>query len=215
MRRYAMNSGRRSFGALAAPGILTLAALGALAGCADSPDDGVVATPSLTGIRFLTASPASGFDRATELRAFSFPADHGAHAGYRTEWWYFTGNLTGSSGNAYGFELTFFKIALPVEPAARESRFATDTIWMAHFALTDIAAASFIADERLSRGTLGLAGATPEPFRVWVEDWSADGDFRSSAGRMRLKAESEAAAIELELSGFERIELQGERGLDR
>jgi predicted secreted hydrolase len=214
MRRYAMNSGRRSFAAFAPPAILTLA-LGVLAGCADSRDDGLVASQSLTGIRFLTASPASGFDRATGPRAFSFPADHGAHAGYRTEWWYFTGNLTGSSGNAYGFELTFFKFALPVEPAARESRFATDTIWMAHFALTDIAAASFVADERLSRGTLGLAGATLEPFRVWVEDWSADGDFRSSAGRMRLRAESEAAAIDLELSGFERIVLQGEHGLDR
>jgi predicted secreted hydrolase len=203
------------FGARIALAALTAcASLVTLAGCADSPDDGVVATQSLTGIRFLTASPTNGFDRATEPRAFSFPADHGAHEGYRTEWWYFTGNLTGTAGNAYGFELTFFKFALPVEGAARESRFATDMIWMAHFALTDIAAASFVADERLSRGTLGLAGATLEPFRVWVEDWSADGDFRTPA-KMRLRATSSTAAIDLELSGFERIVLQGEDGLDR
>jgi predicted secreted hydrolase len=174
----------------------------------------VGATQGVTGIRFLTASPPNGFDRATDPRAFSFPADHGAHEGYRTEWWYFTGNLTGSSGNAYGFELTFFKFALPVAGTARESRFATDTIWMAHFALTDISAASFVAAERLSRGTLGLAGATLEPFRVWVEDWSADADFRTPA-RMRLRAANAGAAIDLELSGFERIVLQGERGLDR
>jgi predicted secreted hydrolase len=212
MRRYAMNSG--SWSSFAALAMLMLAVLGAFAGCTDSRNDGVVATPSLTGIRFLTTSPASGFDRATEPRTFSFPTDHGAHERYRTEWWYFTGNLTGSSGNPYGFELTFFKFALPGEGASRESRFATDTIWMAHFALTDIAAASFVADERLSRGTLGLAGATLEPFRVWVEDWSADGDFRTP-GAMRLRATSSDTAIDLELSGFERIVLQGEHGLDR
>ncbi|HEY7672898.1 MAG TPA: lipocalin-like domain-containing protein [Gammaproteobacteria bacterium] len=202
-----MSSGIRS--ALAA-----LAALAALGGCTDPPADSATATQTLTGIRFLTTASPRGFSRATEARTFSFPADHGAHAGYRTEWWYFTGNLTGSSGNAYGFELTFFKFALPVDGTPRESRFATDAIWMAHFALTDIAAASFVADERLSRGTHGLAGAMLEPFRIWVEDWSADGDF-GPAARMRLRAASSGAAIDLELAGFERIVLQGERGLDQ
>jgi predicted secreted hydrolase len=216
MRRCAMSSvGSSSRAARTALAAFTAcAALGALAGCADSRNESGIAPQSLTGIRFLTASPPTGFARATEPRAFTFPADHGAHEGYRTEWWYFTGNLTGSAGNAYGFELTFFKFALPVAGATRESRFATDTIWMAHFALTDIAAASFVADERLSRGTLGLAGATLAPFRVWVEDWSADGEFGTSA-RMTLRAASSDAAIDLELSGFERIVLQGEDGLDR
>lgn len=213
MRRYAMNSkSSASFAALAAP--LTALTAVVLAGCGEARDASAVATPSLTGIRFLSAAPPSGFDRATEPRAFSFPADHGPHEGYRTEWWYFTGNLTGSSGSAYGFELTFFKFALPVEAAPRESRFATDTIWMAHFALTDIAAGTFVADERLSRGALGLGGAELEPFRVWVEGWSVEGDFRT-AQRMKLHAASAGATIDLELSGFERIVLQGERGLDR
>jgi predicted secreted hydrolase len=201
-----------SFAAITAP--LTALTAVVLAGCGDAREESVVTTQSLTGIRFLSAEPPSGFARATEPRTFSFPADHGAHEGYRTEWWYFTGNLTGSSGNAYGFEVTFFKIALPVDGAARDSRFATDTIWMAHFALTDVAAATFVADERLSRGALGLAGAELEPFRVWVEDWSVEGDFRT-AQRMKLQAASAAAAIDIELSGFGRIVLQGEHGLDR
>jgi hypothetical protein len=32
--------------------------------------------------------------RAVEPRAFTFPADHGAHPAFRTEWWYFTGTLS-------------------------------------------------------------------------------------------------------------------------
>ena len=192
-----------------------LAALAGLSGCGERHATREVATQSLTGIRFLAAAPAEGFRRATEPRTFSFPADHGAHEGYRTEWWYFTGNLTGTAGSDYGFELTFFKFELPAAVAARQSRWATDTIWMAHFALTDIAAATFVADERLSRSALGLAGAAPDPFRIWVEDWTVEGDFVARPGRMRLRAAGAAGAIELELSGFERIALQGEQGLDR
>ena len=192
-----------------------LAAVTVLGGCGEPQTARELATQGLTGIRFLAAAPVDGFRRATVTRAFSFPADHGAHEGYRNEWWYFTGNLTGTAGNSYGFELTFFKFELPVEAEARQSRWATDTIWMAHFALTDVAAATFIADERLSRAALGLAGVAQDPFRVWVEDWSVEGDFAASPGRIRLRAAGAAGAIDLELSGFERIVLHGEQGLDR
>ena len=207
MRRCAMSS--------SCPSVWALAAVAVLGGCGEPQAARELATPGLTGVRFLTAAPVDGFRRATESRAFSFPADHGAHDGYRTEWWYFTGNLTGRAGNTYGFELTFFKIELPTQAETRQSRWATGTIWMAHFALTDIVAETFIADERLSRAALGLAGVAQDPFRVWVEDWSIDGDFAASPGRMTLRAAGSAGAIDLELSGFERIVVQGEQGLDR
>ncbi len=34
-----------------------------------------------------------GFAKANEPRPLAFPADHGSHPQFRTEWWYFTGNL--------------------------------------------------------------------------------------------------------------------------
>ena len=45
-----------------------------------------------------------------------FPKDHGPHPGYRTEWWYYTGNLQAESGEGYGFQLTFFS---PSDQSAR------------------------------------------------------------------------------------------------
>ena len=39
----------------------------------------------------------------------TFPEDHGPHPGFRTEWWYYTGNLVAESGDRYGFQLTFFR----------------------------------------------------------------------------------------------------------
>ncbi len=52
------------------------------------------------------------FTRATLPREFVFPADHGAHDGFRTEWWYVTGNLFAADGRAFGVQLTFFRNAL-------------------------------------------------------------------------------------------------------
>ena len=92
-----------------------------------------------------------GYAWARTPRAFSFPADHGPHPTFRTEWWYFTGNLTDPQERPFGFELTFFRIALSPTRAASESAWRTQQLYMAHFALTDVAAKQFHAYERFSR----------------------------------------------------------------
>jgi predicted secreted hydrolase len=81
---------------------------------------------------------------------------------------------------------------------------------MAHFALTDVAGNRFLARSRLTRGALELAGAAARPFRVWVEDWSAEG-----AGAMRLRAREGDVAIDLTLASRKPPVLHGDRGLSR
>ena len=45
----------------------------------------------------MSASAANeGYARAHTLRPFRFSDDHGPHPEFRTEWWYFTGNLDGA-----------------------------------------------------------------------------------------------------------------------
>ena len=58
------------------------------------------------------AGDTTGYRRATEVRPFTFPADHGPHPGYKTEWWYVTGTLTGPDAQSYGYELTIFRLGL-------------------------------------------------------------------------------------------------------
>src|SRR5215472_13182447 len=53
-----------------------------------------------------------GFERAESVRAFEFPRDHGPHPEFRHEWWYFTGHLQAKDGERFGFEVTFFRVAL-------------------------------------------------------------------------------------------------------
>ncbi len=194
--------------------LVAVALAGALGACAPAPvpEAGVPATPVTA---WLGADAAGeGFERALEPRGLSFPADHGAHPAYRTEWWYFTGNLQAAGGRHFGFQLTFFRFALSAAAPARTSRWAANQVWMAHFALTDTQATRHTAHERLGRGALGLAGATTEPFRVWLDDWEAagtTGDFLP----LRLRATAEDAALELELAPGKPLVLQGEAGLDR
>ena len=186
-----------------------------LAACSDAPSDGRDSEPS-TGLRFLGGERDSGFARATAPRPFVFPADHGNHPDYRTEWWYFTGNLATATGRHFGFELTFFRYSLAPRANALDgaSAWRTEEVWMAHFAVTDSEGGRFIARERLSRGALGLAGASPDPLRIWVKDWVAAGAATDDRLSLRLDARDDVIALDLNLVSTVPYVLQGDRGLD-
>lgn len=156
----------------------------------------------------------AGFARATARREFVFPDDHGPHPEYRSEWWYFTGNLEAADGRAFGFQLTFFRFALSPEAPARASGWAANQVYMGHFALADVEEGRFHAFERFSRAAQGLAGAQAEPFRAWLEDWEAAGSGDGLLP-MRLRAAEEDIAIDLSLSEGKPIVLQGDAGLSQ
>jgi predicted secreted hydrolase len=170
--------------------------------------------PALAVTEALGGGSAEGFARALAPRRFTFPEDHGPHPEFQTEWWYYTGNLQSAQGRHFGFQLTFFRIGLAATMAARASAWASREAYMAHFALTDTAGRRFTAASRLSRAALGLAGAQASPFKVWVEDWSAEG-VAGDAAPVRLRAASEDVALDLTLDSAKPVVLQGERGLDR
>lgn len=173
----------------------------------------IAAQVSVTSL--LSGRSAEGFERAFAPREFSFPADHGAHPGFRHEWWYLTGQFEAVDGRRFGFQLTFFRFALAPDTTSRSSAWASRQAWMAHFALSDVAAGRFHAAERTGRGALGIAGARIQPFRVWLGDWSIESD---AAGPepfpLQLRAGDTDIALRLELSPVKPRVLQGERGWD-
>jgi predicted secreted hydrolase/threonine/homoserine/homoserine lactone efflux protein len=154
---------------------------------------------------------ATGFARATGPRTFDFPVDHGPHQDYQTEWWYYTGNLKADDGRHFGYQLTFFRRGLtpPSERHERPSAWATDEVFMAHFALTDVAGKQHRALERFSRGAAGLAGAESPPYRVWLEDWHAE---KVEPDVVRLYATQDDLAIDLLLTDLKGPILQGDKG---
>jgi predicted secreted hydrolase len=167
----------------------------------------------------LDAGDVDGFARAIAPRDLVFPADHGPHPEFRTEWWYYTGHLTAAGGRHFGFQLTFFRTALvppasAARPAARASAWASDQVYLAHFALTDTRGARFRAWSRTSREALGLAGAQTEPFRVWLEDWSVSSEEPTGLP-MTLQAVEADVAVTITLDSAKPPVLHGDRGLSR
>ena len=162
----------------------------------------------------LRAASEQGYAHAIEPRDFRFPADHGPHPDFRTEWWYYTGNLETAEGRRFGFQLTFFRSALAPEMPARESAWATRQAWLAHFTVSDVNGGRFHSFERWSRGAIGLAGAQAEPFRVWVKDWRAEA-VREQAPPIHLAAAEGDVGIDLVLQPGKPPVLQGDRGLSR
>jgi predicted secreted hydrolase len=160
----------------------------------------------------------AGYARAEQVRAFQFPRDHGAHPAYRTEWWYFTGNLYTPAHRRFGYELTLFRIALRPESPPHASQWSTNQVYMGHFAITDVSGRKFYFFERFVRNAVGLAGAEAHPFRVWAENWSVQAD-RAHPNQWRLQARSDGnrdpLELALELNPVKPIVLQGDRGLSR
>jgi predicted secreted hydrolase len=153
----------------------------------------------------------TGFRRVLEPRQFNFPADHGPHPEYKTEWWYYTGNLQSDDGRQWGYQLTFFRNGLPSE--SRASNWQTSDIYMAHFAVTDAQEGNFFSYEKFSRNSIQLAGARSEPYRVWVTSWEAKSE--GDGTRLRATAPDGKAEINLLLQPTKPLVLQGDQGLSQ
>ena len=119
-----------------------------------------------------------GYARVTGPCRLEFPADHGAHPDFRTEWWYYTGNLETEEGRPFGFQLTIFRRQISPPEARKEwpdppSAWRTQQVYLGHAALTDISDGRHYSAEDIARGALQLAGVrqTPDTTTVFLKRW--------------------------------------------
>jgi len=155
------------------------------------------------------------FRPATAGYRYEFPKDHGSHPAYRTEWWYYTGHLQAKNGRPFGFELTFFRRAIPPdEVKTQPSQWSVSHLYLAHFAVTDIAGQRFHFSEKLSRAGLGKAGADESRLRVWIDDWRAEAPA-DPTGSHTLFARDGALALALTLQPTKPMVIHGPDGISR
>ncbi|MGD8600162.1 MAG: lipocalin-like domain-containing protein [Gemmatimonadota bacterium] len=192
---------------------LPVAATLVLVSCG-APDASPNARSRLSLVETLAGADTVGYSRAFEPRTFDFPADHGPHPDFRTEWWYVTGNLESEAGRDFGFQFTIFRNALAPDASASPSAWSTRQAYMGHFTVTDVQDGRFHAFERFARGAAGLAGAEAPPLRVWLEDWALEAEGATTFP-LRLRAEEDDVALSLELSRGKPAVQQGDRGLSQ
>ena len=208
-----MTSWRRSRILAAAALAVVAAAVGlwALLSAQGEPDE---VRADVDAAEALAGTDTAGYARALEPRAFTFPEDHLSHPDFRTEWWYFTGNVEAEDGRPFAYHLTIFRNAAAPRTPRRESDWTTRQIWFAHMGVTDVEAERHHAFERFSREALGLAGSEAEPVRVWLEDWEVRGTG-DELFPARLQAAEDSVALDLELAPGKGPIPQGEEGLSR
>ncbi|MGI8889672.1 MAG: lipocalin-like domain-containing protein [Chthoniobacterales bacterium] len=164
------------------------------------------------GLMLALCCVAADWQAAEPGWPYQFPRDHHAHEEFKTEWWYFTGNLTTERGRRLGYELTFFRqgIRPPNERAKHSSPFVIDDLKFAHFTVTDDAGKRFLFHQKVSRGSFGEAGFADGERLAWIDSWdltiNKDGSFD-------LAAEAEDAAIRLHLVPRKSPVVHGQDGI--
>jgi predicted secreted hydrolase len=111
-----------------------------------------------------------------------FPEDHGPHSRYRTEWWYYTGNVSDKDGLTFGFQLTFFRSrisdeALDTQKWSEEvSPWRTQQLLLGHAALTEISEKKHHQAEQMARQAIDIAGASQKGDQTYVflKNWSLE-----------------------------------------
>jgi predicted secreted hydrolase len=145
---------------------------------------------------------------------YAFPRDHGSHPDFKTEWWYFTGNLHAKDGREFGYQLTFFRqgVIPPSQPVEAKSRFVTRDIKFAHFAISDITRSKFYFGQDLSRGAFGEAGFDDGNRLAWIGDCSLaikpDGSFQ-------LVGRDGEKSLDLNLRSAKSPAIHGEKGVSQ
>jgi len=161
------------------------------------------------------AADSSNYLSVTGPCNLEFPKDHGAHPGYRTEWWYYTGNLHSEAGDQYGFQLTFFRSQISPPGADKKwprqpSAWRTSQVYLAHAAVTDIAGNQHLQAEDVSRAALGMAGVNQSAgqTKIFLKNWST----RIGADGHILKVDAADFSYELNLKPAKPAVMHGDRG---
>jgi predicted secreted hydrolase len=158
----------------------------------------------------LAGTPSNTWREAVPGYRYQFPRDHFEHEDFRTEWWYYTGNVFDAAGKRYGFELVFFRQGAKLE-AAPKSTWDVRDLYLAHAALTDPSGKHFWYEERLNRQGPGIAGASAAANRVWNGNWFVNW----SGDTQTIEAHTEHFSLHLRLDPEKPFIIEGENGLSQ
>ena len=153
---------------------------------------------------------APSYAPVTAGQQLVFPADHGSHPQFRTEWWYVTGWLTTERGESLGFQVTFFRTKPDIDEK-NPSAFAPHQLLIAHCAISDPKRGRLWQDQRIRRAGMGLAEAATGDARVWIDNWS----LKHEATAYTAKIDAEDFTLDLTLLETQALLVNGESGVSR
>jgi predicted secreted hydrolase len=165
----------------------------------------------VVAISLLTQSNSTGsYKVALPGYNYEFPRDNFDHSDFRTEWWYYTGNIKAADGHRFGYELTFFRQGVSRD-AAKASSWDVRDIYLAHLALSDLDGGKFYHAERTNRAGPGIAGVDPNQQRIWNGNWNVSW----TEGDQKLRATDERFSLAFLLHPEKRPVIHGQDGISQ
>lgn len=152
---------------------------------------------------------AADYQRALPGYQYQFPRDNFSHPDFQTEWWYYTGNVTSSTGRRFGFELTFFRQGISLQPDP--SPWYVHDLYMAHFALSDLTGRHYNHADRINRAGPGIAGVDVAQQVVWNGNWRVHIGEHSQ----QLQASTKDFGVDLGLIPAKPVIIQGRDGISQ
>lgn len=142
------------------------------------------------------AERRAGFADASTGWEYAFPRDYGPHAGYQAELWGLNGSLVDGDGRRTGLRLRFARLGLAPPGRSRPSALAADAVMAAQLLLAGERDRTLQSAQRLGRIALGLAGASVDPTRVWLEGWTLE---HAADGHLQVRAQMDGVDLDLRL----------------
>jgi predicted secreted hydrolase len=165
---------------------------------------------ALLMLLLLAAPLPAQYQMALPGYQYEFPRDHFNHPDYKTEWWYYTGNVKSADGHKFGFELTFFRHAVR-RGKSQASDWDIQDLYLAHLALSDLSGGQFYHTERLNRAGPGLAGASLAEQKVWNGNWQV----QWVNGEQHLQAISDDFSLQLVMTSHKPPVIHGKNGVSQ
>ncbi len=155
---------------------------------------------------------SSAFKQVLPGYQYQFPRDFFSHDDFRIEWWYYTGHLEDDSDHQFGYQITFFRVALEgTDKIENASKWKIDQIYFAHLAVSDLHEQKFYHFERINRQGVMNAGAKSDQLLVWNEDWVlVDGEQGH-----HMKAFEKGTGLDLKLTPVKPLVFHGTNGVSK
>lgn len=162
-------------------------------------------------IAILSAPSLAQYQRALPGYEYEFPRDHGIHTDFRTEWWYYTGNVSTGDGRPFGYELTIFRNTLAAPGSdVPDSPLSANQLYVGHFAISDIQDEEHDSWERIGRPGLGQASGSAERLAITLGPWSVT---MADDETMTIRANQDGNAIDFTLTPVKPLVLHGQDGV--
>jgi predicted secreted hydrolase len=147
------------------------------------------------------------YQNASPDRLLTFPKDHGSHPEFKTEWWYFTGQLYEENSTPFkdkplfGYQLTFFR-----------ANNSSEQGYLAHAAITDFKNGTHTFHSLASPESYNFAGASADNLKVWNRNWIIQPEGVNYSAKFSLP---NYADVKLTLSAKTPPVLQGNNGFSK